>query len=63
MTADANQELNAVVKTIQSTVHAQEIYLFGSFAEHREQLDSDFDIYVALEPDEIRPIKAIQNIS
>ena len=63
MTYSITQELNSVVKTIQATVNAQEIYLFGSFAEERESAQSDFDIYVALDTDEMRPMKAIQKIN
>lgn len=63
MNSTVKQELNQVVDTIQSTVNAREIYLFGSFAEQRERIDSDFDIYVALDPNEMRPMKAIQKIN
>lgn len=63
MTSQVKQELDCVVATIQATVNVQEIYLFGSFAEKRERADSDFDIYVALDTSEIRPMKAIQKIN
>lgn len=63
MTSMAKRELDSVVETIQATVNVQEIYLFGSFAERRERDDSDFDIYVALDTNEIRPMKAIQKIN
>lgn len=63
MTSMVKCELDSVVETIQATVNAYEIYLFGSFAERRERDDSDFDIYVSLDPSEIRPMKAIQKIN
>ncbi len=63
MNGQVEGELNTVVATIKEEVNAQEIYLFGSFANGNERIDSDFDIYVVLDSTEIRPIKAIQKIN
>lgn len=56
-------ELNLIVNRINSVVPTQDIYLFGSFAEERAHEDSDFDLYVTLSTNEIRPIKAMQKIN
>lgn len=45
------------------TVDAFEIYLFGSYAYGTPLKDSDFDIYVVIPDDSIRPIEAMQKIS
>ncbi len=63
MNVNIKNELENVVSIINSTVNSKEIYLFGSFATGQNRDDSDFDIYVVLDAEEVRPIKAIQKIN
>ncbi len=62
MRTEEQRELSSVIERISQTVDTKEIYLFGSFATGKQQQDSDFDLYVVLQPEEDRPIKAIQKI-
>ena len=55
-------ELDNIKTTILNTVPANEIYLFGSYAYGTPNKDSDFDIYVVIPDDGIRPLEAMQKI-
>jgi uncharacterized protein len=58
----ASKELESIKQAILDTVKANEIYLFGSHAYGTPHKDSDFDIYVVIPDDSIRPIEAMQKI-
>ena len=63
MDAAASKELESIKQAILDTVNAYEIYLFGSHVYGTTQKDSDFDIYVVIPDDSMRPIEAMQKIS
>jgi predicted nucleotidyltransferase len=55
-------ELDSIKTTILKTVPVNKIYLFGSYAYGEPNRDSDFDIYVVIPDDGIRPLEAMQKI-
>jgi uncharacterized protein len=55
-------ELDIIKTIILNTVPVNEIYLFGSYAYGEPNRDSDFDIYVVIPDDSMRPLKAMQKI-
>lgn len=60
--AAAIKELDSIKQAILDTVQANEIYLFGSHAYGTPGEDSDFDIYVVIPDNSMRPIEAMQKI-
>ena len=62
MDAAASKELETIKQSILDTVNANEIYLFGSYAYGTPHKDSDFDIYVVIPDNSMRPIEAMQKI-
>ncbi len=58
----AHRELETIKQAILDTVKANEIYLFGSYASGTPNEDSDFDLYVVIPDDSMRPIEAMQKI-
>ena len=62
MTNEAKTELENIVSAIRKCLNVEEIYLFGSFAYGEPNENSDFDIYVVIPDDSIRPIEATQKI-
>jgi uncharacterized protein len=62
MTKEAKAELEVLVSVIKNSLNVEEIYLFGSFAYGEPNKDSDFDIYVVIPDDSIRPIEATHKI-
>lgn len=62
MDTAARKELETIKQAILKAVNANEIYLFGSYANGTSQSDSDFDIYVVIPDDSMRPIEAMQKI-
>ena len=62
MDAAASKELETIKQAILDTIIVNEIYLFGSFVYGTPHNDSDFDIYVVIPDDSMRPIEAMQKI-
>jgi len=62
MDATASKELETIKQAILDTVNANEIYLFGSYVYGTPHRDSDFDIYVVIPDNSMRPIEAMQKI-
>ncbi len=58
----ARRELETIKQAILDTVRANGIYLFGSYASGTPDKDSDFDVYVVIPDDSMRPIEARQKI-
>ena len=58
----ARKELETIKQAILDTVRANGIYLFGSYASGTPDKDSDFDVYVVIPDDSMRPIEAMQKI-
>lgn len=63
MTDKEKEELDVLVDVIRKNVEAEAIYLFGSFAYGTPREDSDFDIYVVIPDDTIRPLIAMQKLN
>lgn len=62
MTAEEKIELDRIVCSIKTCLKVEEIYLFGSFAYGKPSAESDFDIYIVIPDDSIRPLEAAQKI-
>ncbi|MBE3101769.1 MAG: nucleotidyltransferase domain-containing protein [Firmicutes bacterium] len=62
MDVAASEELESIKQAILDTVNVNEIYLFGSHVYGMPHKDSDFDIYVVIPDDSMRPIVAMQKI-
>ncbi|MDR0338001.1 MAG: nucleotidyltransferase domain-containing protein [Planctomycetaceae bacterium] len=56
------QEIQEVVGMIKNAVNCEKIYLFGSYAYGNPDEMSDFDIYVVLPDDSIRPLEIRRKI-
>jgi len=55
-------EIIKIKDIIIDTVPAERVYLFGSYAYGTPNEDSDYDFYVVIPDDGMRPIEAIQDI-
>lgn len=62
MNSQIINELENIKQTIINTVETDSIYLFGSYANGIPSEDSDFDLYVVIPDDSIRPIEAMRII-
>jgi len=58
-----NDELKEIQALIIDSVPALQIYLFGSHAKGTQQPDSDYDLYVVIPDNSIRPLEATRRIS
>jgi predicted nucleotidyltransferase len=56
-------ELDSLIADIKKSVPVKEIYLFGSYVYGKPDSDSDFDIYVIIPDNTLRPLDAMQKIS
>ena len=57
-----NQDIIAITNKIKETVATEKIYLFGSYAYGTPNVDSDYDIFVVIPDDSMRPMEAMQKI-
>ena len=55
-----NQEIQNIAEAIRQSVAAERIYLFGSHARGITDENSDYDFYVVLPDDGLRPLEAVQ---
>lgn len=62
MNAELNEKLKDICGTINRTIDADKIYLFGSHAYGIPHEASDFDLYVVIPDDGPRPIDAMKQI-
>lgn len=62
ITESQKSELNNLTNSIVSSVPVLKVYLFGSFAYGEPTEDSDFDIYVIIPDNSMRPIEAMHEI-
>jgi len=62
MDLQIRRELDFFSKTIADTVSVNTICLFGSYAYGQPHRDSDFDLYVIIPDDSMRPLEAMQTI-
>ena len=58
-----NDEIKEIQALIVDAVPALQIYLFGSYAKGMQQVDSDYDFYVVIPDNTIRPLDATRKIS
>jgi len=56
-------EIIEIRNIILNTVPALQIYLFGSYASETQRTDSDYDFYVVVPDNTLRPLDAIRRIS
>lgn len=62
MKAEIKKELDILVNAICNNMKVNEIYLFGSYAYGKPTKDSDFDIYVVIPDNSVRPLIAMQQL-
>lgn len=62
-TMQVNDEIVGIQDIILNTVPALQIYLFGSHASETQREDSDYDFYVVIPDNSIRPLDAARRIS
>jgi predicted nucleotidyltransferase len=55
-----NQEIVEISEAIKSAVQTERIYLFGSHANGIPNKDSDFDFFIVIADDSIKPLEAIR---
>ena len=58
-----NDEIREIQDIILATVPALQIYLFGSHAKGTQRADSDYDFYVVIPDNALRPLDAARKIS
>lgn len=63
MNKEIEQELAELTQTILNAVPVKEIILFGSYANGKPTEHSDFDIYVIIPDNTIRPLDAMTQIN
>ena len=56
-----NEEIIKIKDTIVNSVPVEKLYLFGSYANGTPNENSDYDFYMVVPNDGIRPIDAIGN--
>jgi predicted nucleotidyltransferase len=56
----ASKDIRAIADTILDAVPAKSIYLFGSYAYGTPGPSSDYDFFIVVPDDGIRPIEAMQ---
>lgn len=63
ITKEIQQELEEITKSILSVVSVKEIFLFGSYVNGTPSENSDFDIYVVIPDNSMRPLDAMTKIN
>jgi len=62
MDSQTTNELENIKRIILSMIETESIYLFGSYVNGTPSESSDFDLYVVIPDDGIRPIEAMKII-
>jgi len=57
-----NQEIRQITEIIKQTIPAERIYLFGSHAYGQPNKDSDYDFFVVIPDESMRPLEATRKI-
>ena len=57
-----DQEVFIIIEIIKSAIPVERIYLFGSYANGSPNEDSDYDFYILIPDDGIKPLDAIREI-
>jgi predicted nucleotidyltransferase len=55
-----NQEILNIVEAIKCAIQVNKIYLFGSYAYGAPNADSDYDFFVVLPDNGLRPLEAMR---
>jgi len=55
-----NQEISNIVEAIRNAIPVEKIYLFGSFAYGKPNENSDYDFFVVIPDNGLRPLEAMQ---
>ena len=55
-------EIEKIKDIIVNTIPLEKLYLFGSFAYGEPNADSDYDFYMVIPNNSIRPLEAIQKV-
>lgn len=63
MDIQTSNQLEKIKQTILNTVETEAIFLFGSYAYGTPGEHSDFDLYIIIPDDSIRPLEAAQIIN
>ena len=58
-----DDEIKEIQAIILNTVPVLQIYLFGSHAKGTQQMDSDYDFYIVIPDNIMRPLDATRKIS
>ena len=56
-----NEEITSIKNAIINAVPVEKLFLFGSYSNGTQHEQSDYDFYIVLPNDNIRPIDAIGN--
>lgn len=59
----SSPEIIEIAEKIKKTVECEKIYLFGSYAYGSPNKDSDYDFYVIIPDNAIKPLEAMKQIS
>lgn len=54
------QDIKNITDAIREAVPVEKIYLFGSYAYGQPEVDSDYDFYIIIPDEGMRPINAMQ---
>jgi len=57
-----DQEVFIIIEIIKSAIPVERIYLFGSYANGSPNEDSDYDFYILIPDDGIKPLEAMREI-
>ena len=57
-----NNEVATIKDIIVNSVPVEKLYLFGSYATGEPNENSDYDFYVVIPNDSLRPVEAVQSI-
>lgn len=63
MNIAARSQLKNILDVILQTLEVEAVYLFGSHAYGQPDDESDFDIYVVIPDNSLRPIEAMQKLN
>jgi predicted nucleotidyltransferase len=55
-----NQEIHIITEAIRSAIPVERIYLFGSYAKGEPSENSDYDFFVLIPDDGIKPLDAMR---
>ena len=57
-----SQELKSITEAIAQAVQVEQIYLFGSHVYGTPNINSDYDLYIVIADDSLRPLEATRKV-